>query len=821
MALTGLQEQLRFKLTAFVFNSKADALRGEIYRALCLYVLSEADEALDEQGVSDMVAYTLGAGSSASNTLRAVILETLAELRKSGDIQLENGGYSLNDASGRSRPDTVTQERMNEAISQDIRAIALALNPTLSVAQLKALVEFYIEISSEVAKQQVRFLARGYRVQSAEPDNGDIRTTIAESRELHGVDQMVDIDEFVRQTLIRPTEVLASYLYSLIQVNVLTQLLAWDPALENLQSTVLSRKTLYLDSSIIFVLTQTTHPSHDFLKCLLQASRDALGVRLKVHETTLREYRAVLEWHDAQFASMQHYLRDVATICKRQKDDPTDHFESSIFTDYVARNIDHVDERTWRKYLNLMGGEAFDDTLKSLAVEVDRSSVYVPDKEFMDIKGALERASMVQVQRGRRSRLKSSLDHDAKLYYWINNVRAKRNGELSLGYDTYLLTLDGSLVHFRKYYDIDWYDTYFLYPNQWYELTFPLLRIRSCEIPRFASGLASLVFSKAFPALTMLIPLELCAYVFDQGGTDLATGSLRNVVEALVERKLVDSLDPANNDKRKREEAKLQVQRLIAIEQMSRDERLRALDDETKKLRSEEGVLSASIEQLAQTQTSLTQQVAQREAEIGAYQQVDEKITALNAQHASELKRRDDQHAAELLQLHTELEQERQASAEKDKKIAKQGETSLAFERRIAEMQRSLSDVQKTLESQTEKETVQKDNRNRLRQTVKRGFIDLCLLAGMVFTFYGMITSGTTWYVIVGSSFLMALGIVLYNLVASPWWAFLAYMPGLIIAVFMLLAQRRYDLWMTISALVFEVVAFGIDRLLSKPTEPA
>ena len=47
----------------------------------------------------------------------------------------------------------------------------------------------------------------------------------------------------------------------------------------------------------------------------------------------------------------------------------------------------------------------------------------------------------------------------------IDQIREKTS-DLALGYNTYLLTLDGSFIHFTKLTDIVWTETFFGGPQQ-------------------------------------------------------------------------------------------------------------------------------------------------------------------------------------------------------------------------------------------------------------------------------------------------------------------------------------------------------------------
>ena len=283
-------ELIKVKITAFLFNSRADALRGEIYKALCLHVLSEVQEACTGNQIVELVAYALGKEVKLTDSLQAIVLDELRRLAKEKTLLDQDGYYRLNVDEIKQLPDEKGQEQLYKVILQELRRIAFSLNPALSSGQIRMLFDFYTEASNQVAQYQFEFVARGLGIHEIESDSRKIADAVSECRKRHKVDELIDADQFILKSLINPTEVLSNYLQKLVQVNIITQLLAWDPALEYLQNGTLSVKTLYLDSSVLFAIMQTSHPLHSFLDSLLSASHNDLGVELRVHEITLREY---------------------------------------------------------------------------------------------------------------------------------------------------------------------------------------------------------------------------------------------------------------------------------------------------------------------------------------------------------------------------------------------------------------------------------------------------------------------------------------------------------------------------------------------------
>ena len=675
MQAWGGHEDIRLKITAFLFNRRADALRTEMYEALCLHVLSEiGDDPCDQDWVVDMVKYALNLRVEDTSVVTLLVSETLRDLVRDGVVVCQNGLYSLREGEALSLPDDTGQAQLRETISNEIESIAHSLSPTLSRRQIDLLQDFFVEVADVVVQHQLRFVAMGYGLPDVEPDTVDASSVVAACVKKYGIREFIDVDEFVRKTLLRPSETLSNYLYTMIQVGVITQLLAWDPSLQYLRATVLSGKTLYLDSNLLFILMEGTNPLHLLLRNLLRASYEDLGVRVVVLESTVYEYEQTLDWADRFFAENHSYYRQVASLCLREGRDPGESFDlqNALFEDYLKKNPEHIDLGSWRDYLNSIKPAALRSLLESLSVEISSQSLpFIPEGEYERVKEAMLKASQTHVDlRSGRRRLKRDVGHDVRMYYLIQSIRTKgRSGESSLGYDTYLLTLDGSLVHFTKEMKIHYTDTYFMYPNQWYELAFPFLRLSVADGTGVASGLASLVFSSAFPALASLIPLELSSYVFDLGGTDLSVSSVRNVVEALLEKRLVESLDPTNVDERQREKEKLEIKRMIAEEERKSSQRLHKIEDETRSLSDEKMTLEEDIAELTKRKNKVASELDEVEADLEQYGGTHATAESIRRVFEQSAKEMEVKHAAVLERQDRAAEE---AQEEKDREIAEQ-----------------------------------------------------------------------------------------------------------------------------------------------------
>ncbi len=812
-------EQIKVKITAFLFNKKSDALRSEMYRALCLHVLSDADQPLSKEDVAELVASALGSEVKLTDSLRAVVFQTLQDLINEKIIVNKNGNgdeYILTSSEIQLLPDSTAQNELYEVIKKEITQIAREINPRVMGGQLDALFDFYLEISNIVAAHQIKFISQGIVNNGVEiEERSEISERVSEITARYAIDTILggQKDIFIFKTLLRPSSVLVDYLYRLIQVNVITRLLAWDPDLAYLQRSILSGKTLYLDSSILFVISQKSHSLHHLLLSVLGATRNELNVRLVVHEETLREYEHVLVRAEDEFNREQRNLREIIKSCKKYGENPVDWLDSSILSDFIVNNSEKVDLHSWQKYRNSITGKNFTNTLKSLSIEIDSNSIFVPDPPYEDLKEKIILASKHQVENKRKGKIKQSPEHDAKLFYYLNSKRSKgESGESSLGYNTYLMTLDGSLVNFIGKMRIPYVETYFIYPNQWYEVTFPFLRINATQIPGFISGMTSLVFSSAFPALMPLVPLELCSYVFDSGGMDLPMGSIHNVICSLVEERLIDSLTSDGNDY-KRQEAQIRIQQLIAEEVKNRSHEILDLERKSQDLNEKQEVLQVKIEALTEEQKNLDESLQKKRVSLSRYDELDSQLLELEEKRDKELRDLRSANEEKLAQKEAELN----LLIKQKEEIVDKNEIDIKdLKKKQLDMQNELDYIRDMQNKEKERFEIERINKNkRIKNFIKVGVIVLMVfgvLTGVLISHYLQINLIITGIVTV----FLLIGLILYLLEKNAA-SFIVYTLGLLVFVGCLI-QSSSDLILWIIPFCLDGLAFLVDRIGKKET---
>ena len=144
MKTTSRQEQLKLKITAFLFNRRADVIREEIYQALCLYVLAQTNTPLSAERIVQEIARLLTVSNeNITDSLKTIIYDELNTLKRNGEIECSDDGCFLDQETKETHqlPDDLGEERLNSTIQKEINSIALAQKPDLTRAELKTLLD--------------------------------------------------------------------------------------------------------------------------------------------------------------------------------------------------------------------------------------------------------------------------------------------------------------------------------------------------------------------------------------------------------------------------------------------------------------------------------------------------------------------------------------------------------------------------------------------------------------------------------------------------------------------------------------------------------
>ena len=815
MKSVSAHEAIKGQIVAFLFNTRADVLRDEMYRALCLHVLNEAGMPCTVNQITELVAYAISPTVEVSESLKTIIIEEISTLLKRGEIINENGNYTLKQ-NGLSRlPNTSEEQHIKEEIFNEIKRVAQEINPLASKHDIETLYEFYSVVCELIALDRVAHIIRSRTTNIYQIEYDDLSELVERTKTDLEIDKIIDVEKFLQKCFCEPSEKLANYLLTTIKVNIILKLLAWDPSLKHLQNTVLKGKTIYLDTSILFTLMLATDPLHEFLKSLISASIKELGVTVKVHEITIKEYEMVIKGHTLEFQNEHKHLRELIAIIKKDNVEPKNVISNHIFADYVTNHSDHIDLGSWQRYTNRIGVDSLFDLFEKLGVDNEVKNAFVPQKEFSIIRENMERASIDQVRRGKRSITKSDVTHDSQLFYLIYEGR-HRSSELSFGYDTYLLTLDGSLIHFAKYQGISWLDTYFMFPSQWYEITFPFLRMKINDYSQVLKTYSSMAFPDAFSKLGDLIPLHIFGYVFDHGGKDLSLHSVQNIIDVSMQERVMERLDPANKNLRERQEAELRLERMIADKVLEEKKVLEKLSNEKKGLEKRNEQLAKGIEEQKKQLENLDQKATIKEAEVTYY---DTQIQ--NMQHISDIYRSSDElrdnleseynnrlsevnsiHHREMTELKTEL-------IEKEEMVSNQ-------EEKLRNLEVTVNEINDHLKRTREEKESEKKNREKQLRAIKKGIITTLMVFGIVMCLIFLIQTQINVYLLSGCVVVLILGTVLYHWLAKPWWSFIFYGLGLVATAAIILQVYNLETLLWAIPMTWEVLIFGVDRIFNK-----
>jgi hypothetical protein len=818
MQIMNTHEKIKTQIVAFLFNTRADVIRAELYRALCLHVLTELDSPCTIDELVDLVAYTIDSQVKKTTSLQTIILDEINNLIERGIVVYKDGLYSLDKLEETPLPNKVGEEQLRKAVYDEVSNIALSINPDISKSRLDQLFEFYLKVCDIVAKERMLHLAKVGEFNLDSMDFKSLSNLVENAKLEYELEKIIDGNEFINKCFINPSELLSSYAFTLIQVNIIMQLLTWDPALEYIQQNVLRGKTLYLDSSILFGLMIKSDPIHDFISNLIFASRKELGVNIVVHEITLKEYDFVIKGHSEDFAFQKKDLKQLALIAKQDGVSPRDILEDHIFADYLCQSIDHVDAGSWQRYTNNVSVDALKRMLKELGVIVDKQNAFVPTDDFEAIKENIRKASIDRIKRRSSKRLTSKGDttHDAQMFYLLKTKRKKLSGKLSFGYDKYLLTMDGSLIDFGQYQGIPWTETYFLFPHQWYEMAFPFLRMKISDNPLAAKSFASMAFSNIFPRLEKLVPLSIFGYIFKHGGTDLSLKSVQTVVDALYEERLVERLDPANKDLMEREEAKVRLERIIADKMIDEKNLIAKLAGERDALKRKKAELEAGIASKHTELNKLENEALTKEAEISNFDkniQGKQDLADLY-QSAEEIKKRVEGEKKKELKEITEFFNDRLRKAE-DEKMEREALLSNQ-EERLIKMEESFDLISVRLKkSEDERENEQKKRRQQLN-TLKNTTVTGLMMFGILLSIVLLNQIDANTYILITSVGIMILGVVLYHWIQNAWWSFIVFGIGLLLSTGLLFSFYRLEAVLWIIPMAWEILVLGTEQIFKR-----
>jgi hypothetical protein len=117
-------EKIKTQIIAFLFNSRADVLRDEMYRALCLHVLNEIDNPCDIFELTNLVAYAIDTNAPKSEALQTVIADEVNTLVKEGKVNFNDGMYTLDKLEKMPLPDNEEEKELRKSLLEEITNIA-------------------------------------------------------------------------------------------------------------------------------------------------------------------------------------------------------------------------------------------------------------------------------------------------------------------------------------------------------------------------------------------------------------------------------------------------------------------------------------------------------------------------------------------------------------------------------------------------------------------------------------------------------------------------------------------------------------------------
>jgi len=603
--------QAMLKAFRLLFNQRAQALRGEAYEKLCVLVLDEDAQTGGKGLTQDEVAEKLAAllGVAPTEGLRTIVTQTLHDLGKQEKTQTGGDGRLTLDAaySHRVRPE-IEVSGYEDALNGDIVATSRVFAPVMGDEERGVFVDVFKQAVHRMGDYQANFIARVFSNADHVDSSPDMYASLKQDLADKGLEDKVDFDALIVGLFHNPRPAPRSYITWWIQGKVLFEILGNNPDLDEVRRTAVAGKTLYLDSNVLFALFIDKHQFHDFVTHLLAASRDELGVALRVHKLTLDEFHGAVDYQDQQFSAQNAIIRDVVRLCKESGADPADEIEEPLIADFIRANRGSTNIQQWRRFVEPLNPLRIKARLRELKIEIDNTYCRLPADEYEELKGIFQEASYKRARSNPGKRHKHNPGHDAMMFRLITDTRKRISEHVHISHDKYLLSIDGSLPLACQMLEQPLDETYFLFPSQWYEVVFPFLRVDAVDMARSEAALAAMLSGIMFPTLRQLVPLEMYEYIFAVGGDTLQFPAVKNIALEAEEERRQDI--QAHRHPLDRERARQDMQRRVLEARLESDEKVIAARAEMEEASSAVAALTQKEQELSQRVEALNEQVA-------------------------------------------------------------------------------------------------------------------------------------------------------------------------------------------------------------------
>jgi hypothetical protein len=418
-------------LMQYVFDKEAIEARDALHETIVEMVFFIKNRTLDSKTVKHEIENQLGL-----NFDQSLVDEAIAKLNKAGLIKVsrQSGQYFLVPSRKRSLEETI-KERKRDLEYLDNKFVSIyrktVKNPTPE--QEKATLEYFYQFCEKLFSSNADLLLGILRcaekdvklIESYNPPDRlmrEILVTIPYAGIQDGFHKTV-IKIFADENILQFLAIIArNYLYF--------QILNLDPTCKSLQRSVLSKKTLLLDTNFIMSLILSSRMTHKAaVKCVTLSQK--LGINLKFTKRTAQEYMTQLNQSEERFRQLGTERMDVL---------------SALDDDFIADYAIMKQKRQttdWSDHCRRLG--MLRNTLAKYGIGEYSSIETDLEVSSIDSRGAIRDAVIKCAAESGNIKNKDVAEHDSYHLLLIRKVREKDPSESTLGPNYWFLTFDSSL----------------------------------------------------------------------------------------------------------------------------------------------------------------------------------------------------------------------------------------------------------------------------------------------------------------------------------------------------------------------------------------
>lgn len=281
------------ELQHFVLRPQSADTRIDVYSQMITRCLTEHGK--DELKLSyDAILYHLEKDYHFEEIPKTLIDTALEKLHKDHDVKIEKSFIILS----QNKVDEINKniheiEKLRETVLNELQEKICSTLADLSKSKIDSVLENFEDYLSSTFQRYGLDLAK--ILMDENKSNKLVKGLVSPQNYLDAMMQIVPenkragLDKIFNDFFFNPSNDLSKYLYALAQSYIILQVLNINPDLKKIQEVAWNKKTIYLDTNVLFPLLLEGDEKHPSILPLIE-NTIRLGAKVIVSETTVQEF---------------------------------------------------------------------------------------------------------------------------------------------------------------------------------------------------------------------------------------------------------------------------------------------------------------------------------------------------------------------------------------------------------------------------------------------------------------------------------------------------------------------------------------------------